>query len=349
MLLLYIGFSIYFLVKGTLGLNLDLDNLPKPHAFCSVPLHSGFIFTKFIATFRSVFSRARFYNTCKEFFTVKTAIWMCISIIITIVIKFVFFKYGVNDPLFDYPYLWCSFVTINTLILRFLKILIDTPLDIVEKLSNPITIPNDVTTFNTSRDPGQSPHNKIKFSTAGPSHPKAPLGATPGIGVPGPSHPKAPSGATPGLEVIKPELAPDYVGSKLKRLQTALDSDARAKDKLKWLQKIEDSITDSTESTDKEKLDKWQSYVTSAQAIHKNRNLTDKQKYMAIDALKRGLITSEREPLVNSSTTPDLNEFFKGDTVDRRRSIGGTETITNIFTSPVAKSKKYFINLFKRK
>ena len=73
-LLLNIGFSIYFLVKGTLGLNLYLDNLPNPHPFPSVPLHSGFRLTKFIATFRNVFSRARFYNSCKEFFTLKTAI-----------------------------------------------------------------------------------------------------------------------------------------------------------------------------------------------------------------------------------------------------------------------------------
>ena len=36
-LLLYISFSIYYIVKGTPGLILDLDNLPKQHAFSSVP------------------------------------------------------------------------------------------------------------------------------------------------------------------------------------------------------------------------------------------------------------------------------------------------------------------------
>ena len=45
---------------------------------------------------------------------------------------------------------------------------------------------------------------------------------------------------------------------------------------------------------------------------------------MAREALKRGLIKSEREPLVNSTTTPDLNELISGDTVDRRRSIEKT-------------------------
>jgi hypothetical protein len=62
---------------------------------------------------------------------------------------------------------------------------------------------------------------------------------------------------------------------------------------------------------------------------------------MARTALKIGLLISEREPLVFSSTTTNLHEHLKGNTVDRRRSIERTETISNIFTSPVAKSKSY--------
>ena len=109
----------------------------------------------------------------------------------------------------------------------------------------------------------------------------------------------------------------------MRRLRDALDSNARVKDKLSWLNKIEDSISDSTGSTDREKLDNWNAYVNSLESIQ-NPNLTDKQKYLAREALKRGLIKSEREPLVNSTTTPDLNELISGDTVDRRRSIEKT-------------------------
>jgi hypothetical protein len=70
---------------------------------------------------------------------------------------------------------------------------------------------------------------------------------------------------------------------------------------------------------------------------------------MAREALKRGLINSEREPLVSSSTTPNLREHIEGDTVDRRRSIERTETITNIFTSPVAKCKKHIKDFIDKK
>lgn len=76
---------------------------------------------------------------------------MCISISITLVIKFVFIKYGVSDPLFDYTALWASFITINALLLRFLKTLIYTPLDTVESLSNPITITGDGTALKSPK------------------------------------------------------------------------------------------------------------------------------------------------------------------------------------------------------
>jgi hypothetical protein len=62
---------------------------------------------------------------------------------------------------------------------------------------------------------------------------------------------------------------------------------------------------------------------------------------MARAALKKGLLFSDREPLFSSSTTPNLREGIEGDTVTRRKSIERTESTSNIFTSPVAKSKAY--------
>jgi hypothetical protein len=113
---------------------------------------------------------------------------MCISISVSLVIKFVFIKYGVNNPLFDHPSLLYSFVTINTLVLRFLKILFDTPSDIVEKLYNPIT--NPICHIHLIGEP-----------VPGPSGPRLPL--PDGTGVPGPSRPSFPANQ-PGLEPIKP-------------------------------------------------------------------------------------------------------------------------------------------------
>jgi hypothetical protein len=228
-LLLYISYSIYSIVKGTLGLILDLDNLPKPHAFSGVPLHSGFRFTKFIATFRSVFSRTHFYNCCKNFFTVKTGIYICSSIIISAVIWIIFIKYGVNNCLFDYPSLYYLCVTTNASILKFVKVFIFTPLDInlddielmPKKLSYPTTIPGGSTALMTPSGQGE------------PSRRWGGLGGSSRIG--------APLTDTPGLQINN---------SKDKLDAVLYDKSFKTKDKLKRLDDIEGSKSETTSSND---------------------------------------------------------------------------------------------------
>lgn len=135
--------------------------------------------------------------------------------------------------------------------------------------------------------PGPSPAD-----TPRPSRPSTPLNNRPRVifsELPGPSRPSIPLPNTPwpsrpwhgygaGFGPVQPELGPDYVGSKLERLREILDGGARAKDKLRWLNKIEDSISDSTGSTDKEQLDMWNKYIDKMDSIHINPHLSEKEK-----------------------------------------------------------------------
>jgi hypothetical protein len=56
-------------------------------------------------------------------------------------------------------------------------------------------------------------------------------------------------------EVIEPKHGPDYVKAKLHRLKDAIEGEGKSKDKLKLLEEIEKSISDSTTSYEKKQID----------------------------------------------------------------------------------------------
>jgi len=76
--LLCYSISIYLIVKNkdSPGLELALDNPPKPHAFTSLPLESRFSMHEFIIKLRFVFSRESIKTLTSIVFT-KTFFYYC--------------------------------------------------------------------------------------------------------------------------------------------------------------------------------------------------------------------------------------------------------------------------------
>lgn len=54
-------------------------------------------------------------------------------------------------------------------------------------------------------------------------------------------------------------------------------------------------------------------------------------RIFAIDALRRQILYSVREPFIMSSTSANLRSELQGDTVYRRRSTGPTEDTKDVF------------------
>lgn len=334
--LLCANLSIYYIVKnkGSLYKVWALHNSPKPHRFASLPLESGFSMYEFITTLRFVFSseyfktlisivfnKAFFYYCFKKFFTVKTGIFICISITISLVIKFLFIQYGIHNPLFEYPALYSSCIGVTSSFLRFIKecfeVIWEIHIDMkkefldVEGLSAPLSPLNSTTDSCTA--------HMVSKDQGGPSD-------------------------------YKVERSDIPSNDKINKLKTILGSDVfKTADKLKRLAEVEDSLSIETNSQDTVQLSKWETYVSVIESIKNNDNLNVTQKADAVKALRNGLLYSSREPLVTSTTTANLRSELEGSTVDRRRTVGPTETVTNTFESPASKPLSKLKNFFKKK
>lgn len=119
---------------GSPALILNLDALPQPHAFTNLPLESGFSMYKILTTLKFVFSSnyfisltyivftKAFFKYCfKRFITIKTVIFICISLSFSFILKYLFIKYGIDRPLFESPVLYYSYIAVSSLSLRYIK------------------------------------------------------------------------------------------------------------------------------------------------------------------------------------------------------------------------------------
>jgi len=72
-------------------------------------------------------------------------------------------------------------------------------------------------------------------------------------------------------------------------------------------------------------------FFSSSEAMNNSTNMDENGRIFAIDALRRQILYSVREPFIMSSTSANLRSELQGDTVYRRRSTGPTEDTKDVF------------------
>jgi hypothetical protein len=128
------------------------------------------------------------------------------------------------------------------------------------------------------------------------------------------------------------------------------NKDFKPADKLKRLAEVENCVSDYSNSNYILQLEIWKFFISSSEAINNSTNIDENGKNIAIDALRKQILYSVREPLIMSSTSANLRSELQGDTVDRRRSIAPTEATKDVFESPPAPKRfsAKFKNIFKK-